>query len=647
MIDIPVLAKDALREGNTKKNYRFDVYNDDESEVDFTIDNDNLIKESVKIDERMCSESEIKFGLCEGTELEFQCFGIPNITNRRFKAFIDVQYFDENKYEQWCSVTLGWFTVKECSRQASTGIMKMSCYNKLLSDYLDQKANNILKEMFSTGETLTLHDIENAMLGNYKIEPKRENVTTASPSLPTVVEDTQDIFTGNLLLTQNYGIESPINGYYFLQNGHDATVEPFRLSMYRLAYRFPYHIDNVRKYDIVGALYGTLQGLYDSFKKYFIDSINNAHIIYADTLEEVDGEDVWNRISSSTKNNWFKIEIEYRNGSSVFWDTYNGESGNLDVLEGRMLLEKPFGQPNSAYTLGTTIRVYTAGSIYAGYSIGSGRLSRECTVDFTAQRFKHYNDNELSELIETYAPPFCYSDGTEGSFGQLSLCKYNFEGISSANNITQNIDDMPEFTLRELATALFELDAEFGRLDRETDLFSGIELNGSRLLPADNLYPADDLYPMSMSERSNKSMYSKLWADEGNVRNFRYLIITYKGTEVDPDTQQVSEVEKTLQRTVNNDGTDDYNMSDNWLFKNIVWSDEDVGSYADAMVEKMRNITWFPFEMWCAGLPYIETGDEVEINMGDGAYTSYVLRRNLKGIQNLQDEMINGTLDIF
>jgi hypothetical protein len=142
-------------------------------------------------------------------------------------------------------------------------------------------------------------------------------------------------------------------------------------------------------------------------------------------------------------------------------------------------------------------------------------------------------------------------------------------------------------------------------------------------------------------------MYSKLWADEGNVRSFRYLIITYKSEIVDPDTGTVSEVEKTLQRTVNEHGTDNYNMSDNWLFRNLIWDDATVGDYADAMVEKLQNVTWFPFEMWCAGLPYIETGDEVEINMDEGAYTSYVLRRTLKGIQNLQDQMINGTLDIF
>ena len=98
---------------------------------------------------------------------------------------------------------------------------------------------------------------------------------------------------------------------------------------------------------------------------------------------------------------------------------------------------------------------------------------------------------------------------------------------------------------------------------------------------------------------------------------------------------------------VNVDGTDDYICDDNWLFRNLVWTDSDMEDYADAMVTKMQNITWFPFELWCAGLPYIETGDELEINIGQHAYTSYVLRRNLNGIQDLHDEMECGELEVF
>ena len=96
MYDVPVAVKDTLRDGRLKKNYRFVVLNDDETE-DFTIDNDNLVSESVNIDERMCSGDTIKFGLCEGSSLELQYFGLENIIGRRLQAFIDVNYNDITK----------------------------------------------------------------------------------------------------------------------------------------------------------------------------------------------------------------------------------------------------------------------------------------------------------------------------------------------------------------------------------------------------------------------------------------------------------------------------------------------------------------------------------------------------------------------
>ena len=221
------------------------------------------------------------------------------------------------------------------------------------------------------------------------------------------------------------------------------------------------------------------------------------------------------------------------------------------------------------------------------------------------------------------------------------MYKKQLSPIEEETISASEINNLQSLTLRDLQSAAFEIDCQYGKLDRVSDLFSGIELNNGALYPRDDLHPANDLLPMGTAEAGYPAMYSKLWADEGNVRTFRYLIITYKGTD------NGQEVEKKLQRTVNANGTDDYNMSDNWLFKNLVWPDADVAVYADAMVAKMRGMSWFPFEMWCVGLPYIEAGDIIEIAMKNGTYPSPVLRRNLNGIQNLQDEMINGTLDIF
>ena len=204
MIDVPIQVKDALREGRLRKNYRFQVLNDDGT-VDFTIDNDNLVSESVNIDERMCSGDQIKYGLCEGSSLEFQYFGKENITGRQLNVFVDIEYGESTPY----AIPMGYFTVKNCSRQASTGIIKAVCYNKLQSDYLDAKANELLLETFDGDEAtqLTLFDIQRNLLFDYGIiEHERIAITMEQvPYSPTT------IYRGHIKFSSLYNIDSPLS----------------------------------------------------------------------------------------------------------------------------------------------------------------------------------------------------------------------------------------------------------------------------------------------------------------------------------------------------------------------------------------------------------------------------------------------------
>ena len=105
-------------------------------EENHVIDNNNLVAESVKFDERMCSDTELRFGLCEGTSVEFQYFDLPNIRGQQINIELDVEYKDENNALAWYTIPMGKFEVEECSRQASTGIIKAVAYNKLKSGYL-------------------------------------------------------------------------------------------------------------------------------------------------------------------------------------------------------------------------------------------------------------------------------------------------------------------------------------------------------------------------------------------------------------------------------------------------------------------------------------------------------------------------------
>ena len=114
MINVPVRVKDALRDGRLLKKYKINVLNDDGT-TDFIIDNANLVTESVSFNEKMCSGDVLKFGLCEGTSLEFQYFGKPDISGRQINVKLDVQYINASGVLTWYEdLPMGFFTIEKC-----------------------------------------------------------------------------------------------------------------------------------------------------------------------------------------------------------------------------------------------------------------------------------------------------------------------------------------------------------------------------------------------------------------------------------------------------------------------------------------------------------------------------------------------------
>ena len=719
MIDVPVEVKDALREGTYKKNYRFVVLEEDGTESEIgTIENENLVSESVSIDERMCSGDTLKFGLCEGSSLEFQYFDKPNITGKRIQAFVDVVYgyvetyvskgtvpkysryitltesgtcylrasganawqrtivmsppeyepvdyvptSGNNRTEQYLeglkagdrisvynptatvylqqkvkraqtyTIPMGFFDVKKCSRQASTGIIKATCYNKLQSDYLDAKANNVLFDSFTEATDVTIFDIQSILLNDYQIYQAEKD--KAMPTQSLILNSRVSL--GDYHFTKQYGVDSFLNPCLFPEyatDGFGLTLEIMQPQLSGLNSR-------------IDARYGSLVQLEQIFVNYLRDLIDGAEL-------DVSFDTVLNNICANTGFEkcfgvWAQQEgmpITVKTYSTIQWN-YEVAHGLTHTVDGTLQdIAKLEDHSNLRLYIPTRIDVYNYGVHDTLYTHGHLVFSDEYYTDDWHTTYKYYSDAQQTQKTG-YVKPLIFSDGTpyerSDEYSDSLFWLWRYTNIANSDLITVNTETIPEFTLRDIVSASYETQCEFGQLSRVTDLFSGVELNHSRLYPADSLYPATDLYPSGAAASGFKSMYSKLWADEGNVHKWRYLIITYKGLNGDNQEEDF-----TLQRTVNADGTDDYNMSDNWLFRNLVWTASQVGDYADAMVAKMQDVTWFPFEMWCAGLPYIETGDEIEIPLGEHSYTSYVLQRQLKGIQNLQDTYINGTLDIF
>ena len=631
MIDVPVEVKDALREGRLRKNYSITPVNDAGNPIGSILTNDNLVSESVILDERMCSGDVLKFGLCEGASIEFRYFNTtyvyPIKVGTRLKIAINVDYGPE-----YYPIQMGFFTVQSISRQASTGIIKVTAYNKLQSDYLDAKANTEIQTMFSDPTTpVHLIDIEQILLNGYGIkEEERERIpTSAVRQLATSLP-----ITTTIKAAVQYGIENPFN-YYKMGNRTQYLWINEEIPYYHLDPNMPYRISFAKDFEIYERrVYEQIYQIFDEARlnktaEDIMSTFMVSHTAYGKTYKGFQNV-IGVMLTKADDSEEYYSTIGYENGCDGVVGTWQDLSQKVIYGYKEITLYLPYSvvatpQPDDSSAFEAVLMLWGV----SGYG------------------FHYYTDSSLQhETVSYYPTPIRYSDGAIIQYDDLVNANYFYvdkiTNLSSAELVEITPSDLPDVTLRELQTASFETVCQFGQLDRVTDLFSGVELNHSRLLPADSLYPDNALYPDGAQESAFRSQYSKLWADEGNIHKWKYLIITYKGLDGDGN-----ETEYTLQRTVNNDGTDNYNCSDNWLFRNLVWTAEQIGTYADAMVAKMRDITWFPFEMWCAGLPYLETGDEIEIPLGNQTYTSYILQRQLKGIQNLQDTYINGTLDIF
>lgn len=631
MIDVPQRVKDSLREGSYHKNWRIIVLAD-ESNDQIIIENDNLVKDSIRLDERMCSGDQLKFGLCEGSSFEFQYFGYPNIKGRRIQVFLDIEFETEEKERDWFTLPMGFFDVDQCPRQFDTGIMKVTSFNKLRSKYLDEKANaKIIDSMDNPDSDISFVDIRRILLDGYEIIEEDKKTFDRG-----TVSNSYYIPINNLKISRNYGID---NSFCLTIINTSATYRMLLEACGR-EYRFSNpSVVQIDKPDI--DLENLERDVFNYIYNYLKDVPMNMTI--DQFMENLFNIDTSSSVLGKSWASFFGIEVYLEQDGNRVRKTYStvGYEHRCENIDGTLkdLFSTTFKDCYAVqFNLPRLMSLLDSNYERVSFLTFSDRIFENVYYPYD-----WYIDSSKKTTQTSYLYPYKMPNG-EYMNEDIEFLEnvYRITNYTSADLIQIKPTELTDITLREATSAVYELNCQFGQLDRETDLFSGVELNNHRLYPSELLYPRDDLFPISQAERANASMYQKLWTDEGSQKRFKDLIITYKtiGDDGNP-------VERTLQRQVNADGNVNYNMSDNWLFKNLLWSAESVGSYADAMVEKMKSVSWIPFEMWCAGLPYLETGDELEIKTKEGTARSYILTRQLTGIHDLMDTYTNGELDIF
>lgn len=160
-----------------------------------------------------------------------------------------------------------------------------------------------------------------------------------------------------------------------------------------------------------------------------------------------------------------------------------------------------------------------------------------------------------------------------------------------------------------------------GRVGKFRYVYLTQEMQG--LYPANDLYPADDLYPRNPKSTSiSKSQYISAQYEDYIVRTIDKLQIREKENDIG---------------VIVGDGGNTYVIEGNFLVYGK--GTKELNEIGEKTLSKIKGIIYRPFSADCKGNPCIEVGDAVRLNTKYELIETYILKRTLKGIQALRDDL--------
>ena len=177
---------------------------------------------------------------------------------------------------------------------------------------------------------------------------------------------------------------------------------------------------------------------------------------------------------------------------------------------------------------------------------------------------------------------------------------------------------------KEVLSCILEINGcmgNIGRYGKFRYVYLTQEIRG--LYPANDLYPADDLYPRNPKSTSiSKSQYISAQYEDYIVRTIDKLQIREKENDIG---------------VIVGDGGNTYVIEGNFLVYGK--GTKELNEIGEKTLSKIKGIIYRPFSADCKGNPCLEVGDAVRLTTKYELIETYILKRTLKGIQALRDDL--------
>lgn len=177
---------------------------------------------------------------------------------------------------------------------------------------------------------------------------------------------------------------------------------------------------------------------------------------------------------------------------------------------------------------------------------------------------------------------------------------------------------------KEVLSCICEINGCMGHMGRDgTFHYIYLEQEIQGLYPSNTLFPSDNLFPRDpKSTQIGKGFYVSAKYEDCIVQTI--------------DKLQIREQKNDIGVIVGT-GDNAYVIEDNFLVYGK--GTKELKGIAQNILSKIRGIVYRPFTADCKGNPCLEVGDAVRLPTRYELIESYILKRTLKGIQALRDDL--------
>lgn len=604
MLTIPSTVQALFKTDGVYKNFRVHFPNGEFPDIT----NDNVVQESVKFTESLCSQSTFKFGLAEASVLEFETVGIGNMYGMTIEAGIEIDCSSLSAAEKTAIASGTW-------------------------DGTWDSVNEMFYIPYGTFRVESCPRDHQSMA--------HRQVTAYTESFPSVTEypGLPEFTYASSIYVRQSALEATAFGTGLVYQGSSSATERTTFAGHGAIFwnangtQLDFHI---RDYDadpgqqeflkfvsILSSAHNTANTL-PSFASAEIPSYDAAAyeafgVAVAKAITDAGIDITYNKSQTKIYSSndaalrsrcpWLFypciITILYSNKGSYYHMVQKVEPGKLMpvICRSDTQADAGFWCQNGTYYVGMSD--FICASKYAQgnnirIDIGNTTLSPTLTGYLTSV------PNVTFYGLSTYDEPFVIkSTGTQKEqYVRVDAQSNLYSAAISSGTYINSIDYI------KLINGLLETRAQFLKTDR----FGGFE----RLR-------LDDSSPISVSPGD----YAECWWDEYDVDPIGTVVVNYSSED---NADNVTNI------TIST-GASVYDMTGNEILANI--SGADLSTITNLIKTNFAPhtdaVAFTPTELTMQGWPWVEAGDALEITAEDATVVdTYALRIEMNGIQHLQ-----------